>query len=424
MKDNKDFFSINKRVEDILKKRYAVEKVFQSNEVILVSLLFFSAILLSGIFWIVLPSIVRYELGSFMHLIPISIISISVVIGVIWYLIWDKTNIILPKFIMVGLIGWAFLGSEMITNLLVSSNWEIQEKAVKKLGDKQLDKEGFASINLPVERLLSINEIPESKICDLSNPKEVRTSLVNVLKFMNSPYYYTRGAKNIYKEYLFFWFLIIFFFVFMIILTSSYRRGSDNDGIAQKKLPILKRFEFFIILLLFFPFSVFLYLYTNKFIGGISILVIVFFLIFIRDRLPWKIRDVIVEVSFFAILTIGTILFFFTYNYFILFSLLFTTVNVLLFKWEISKRGVNHKLWSRSILSSLMTQMFAGISGAAYFIIFIPVFIFMRKGFAFCTYDAGVLIWVIILGSSISVFIGLVTQLLLEGSRLTEKLSK
>jgi hypothetical protein len=103
--------------------------------------------------------------------------------------------------------------------------------------------------------------------------------------------------------------------------------------------------------------------------------------------------------------------------YFIPLSLGLFGINVAVVYWEITDRGINPCPFLRSVNFTLVSQLLTANIGMIIYIAIFPLF----KGVYLTNRDIITFIWIIISGSSLSVFMALISQIIWSGKRLTEK---
>lgn len=104
--------------------------------------------------------------------------------------------------------------------------------------------------------------------------------------------------------------------------------------------------------------------------------------------------------------------------YFIPISLGLFGANIAIVFWEITDRGRNPEPFVRAVNFTIVTQL---ISANVGMIIYISIYPLFKYPDVLSTRDFITLLWIIIAGSGLSVFMALISQFIWSGKRLTEK---
>jgi len=294
-----------------------------------------------------------------------------------WKKTWSIVGIFIPKFVWIGLLGWFFIAANIIPTLMTSGSWGIEALQ---------GKDKAHSIALPGARYFSINEK------DIPSYSEEMT----------------KEALDNYLEH--------FIVPANIQAPIPHLPGKPDYSIIYTKSPGYKMARYGLILLafiLFFDIFLSVSIYNHGHTQTAR-----FFLIFSEHS---RERESNVKRKLFLLSFLLLILAVLSLNYFILFWILSFLTTIFIFKWEILQRGQNHKPLSRAVLFVFLTQIFSAISGMILFFTIMPVYTFIHyKAITFNIYDSIVIGWAIILGSSITVLLGIITQVIWSGRRMTE----
>jgi len=355
-----DFIYIEKKVEEVLLKRFALDKVISLKTSFLILILSILSFTVFAIYWYTVFS-------KRITFLPASLWVILVIttIGFCWAIMWKLVGELIPRFVWIGFLGWFFISSSIIPDLFVPGNW-LPNKEETPIQKK------IPSISFPITRFLGVSEITDA---DLSK-KEI--------DFIQ---------KN---------FLIAFFSPRVI----------HNNNIDNKTRIVL--FSLFAIILLFFL-DIFLLVSTNRKETPYRLSYF---------KYPWYIRERNLKLDT-LIITISSLIFFMnTQNFFVLTSFLLFIGNIFLFSWIIKTAGQNHKLYSRATYFVIMTTILSSITGELFFTLFLPVFTLGKIGMHYCfnLFDFIVVLWIIISGSVLTVFVAMVTQIIWSGERMTERM--
>jgi hypothetical protein len=368
------------RIRDILMKRYAVEKVIELPQLICIFFLALLSFVLFQVFWVICTVFI----GNFWKII----VEIGVIfcLALCWRKAWKIIGEIIPKFVWIGLLGWFFIAANIIPNLVISNSWQLNEGNIQesKAGsDKNHEtKTGKTSISIPITRFFNFNEKKNAPI-DVEKAKQI--TLSNYLETFIAPF-------NMLDE-------------------------KDRREIEAPDSNILKLCRYALLLLgfvlfldIFFSVSIYKqYEKENRFYSFFSI--------------PAAKREKDIKrklVLFSIVLLIFSAV---SFNYFVLFWVLSFLTTIFIFRWEIQQRGQNHKPLSRSVLFVFLTLVFSSISGEILLLTLFPVYTLMSgKIPVFHPYDTIVLGWTVLLGASVTVLLGIVTQVIWSGRRMTEKL--
>jgi hypothetical protein len=368
------------RIRDILMKRYAVEKIIELPQLTCIFFLALLSFVLFQVFWVICTVFI----GNFWKIIVE--IGVIICLALCWRKAWKIIGEIIPKFVWIGLLGWFFIAANIIPNLVISNSWQLDESNIhgdKAVSDKNPEtKTGKTSISIPMTRFFNFNE-RKSKPTDGEKAQQI--SLINYLETFIAPF-------NMLDE-------------------------KDRRKIEAPDSDILKLCRYALLLL------------------GFVLFLDIFFSVSIYNRNKKKNRFY----SFFSIpatkrekdirrklVLFSIVLLIFSavsFNYFVLFWVLSFLTTIFIFRWEIQQRGQNHKPLSRAVLFVFLTLLFSSISGEILLLTLFPVYTLMSGNIlVFHHYDTIVLGWVVLLGSSVTVLLGIVTQVIWSGRRMTEKL--
>lgn len=361
------------KIEAILTKRYALDKILTFKKLSLVLLLSLCSFFLSFLFWIYVALYKEQGDINGFWVSVVNVILLAIVLG-LGYGIWKIIGNFIPRFVLIGLLGWFLIGAGLISNILVPGTIVITEKNAR-------------SIQLPAGRYTSMNEKESNKIDDFTPGNFFNNAMENLSNILMAPSVFKIESKN--------------------------TKGDDSPGFFKYKVlkPIrLIIFGFFLLILLDLFFTVTMF---GK--PGINYHFHYFYL-------SWKKRERCVVIKTIAALSLGIILFFITMNYFFVLLVLLVLINVFLIRWEIRQRGQNHKLYTRTVLFLFLIYFFSLTAGEAFFLVYLPIFIFIKEGSQILSlYDAVLINWIILVGSLASILIGITTQVVWSGQRLTEK---
>lgn len=368
----KDTDFLLERIRDILMKRYAVEKVIELPKLICIfflSLLSF-VLFLFQVFWVICTVFI----GNFWKII----VEIGVIfcLAICWRIAWKIIGEIIPKFVWIRLLGWFFIVANIIPNLVISNSWKLNGDNNPKI------KMGKTCISIPLTRFFDFNE---KKIKPMDEDKAKEITLINYLENFIAPF-------NMLDE-------------------------EDRRKIEAPDSDILKLCRYALLLLgfvlfldIFFSVSIYKrYKEKNRFYSFFSI------------PAAKREKDIKRKLVLFSIvlLTFSAV----SFNYFVLFWVLSFLTTIFIFRWEIQQRGQNHKPLSRSVLFVFLTLLFSSISGEILLLTLFPVYTLMSgKIPVFHPYDTIVLGWTVLLGAAVTVLLGIVTQVIWSGRRMTEKL--
>ena len=397
------------KVVEILMKRYAVEKIIGWKKLRWVLVCSIISFLIFQVTWILCSDVNNLYI-KFLILMG-AVISLSLC----WAFAWKSIGRIIPKFVLIGMLGWIFIIVNITPNLIIGEKWGLKEKSIpgnsepqikynpqhgaeKKPGTEAGDQEitsGQHSTSWPLSRLLNLNE-KETEITG----KKPNLNFEDYCKTFFFPILILEGQKihpnkqqilivTTHSEYITYIFIQLVFCLVVCILLfiniSTYR-------IVFSEVPGKKTAS---------KHSCTLW-YIDHF----------------QREENTKNLLIMLCVSFIGIA-------YFSLNYFLFFWVVTFIATIFLFRWEIEERGKNHKKLSRSVLFVILAQVFSSISGEILFLILLPLYTDIGKDYKlFNLYDSVVLGWLIFLGSAVTVLIGIVTQVIWSGKRMTDRLRK
>lgn len=372
-------------LKNLLEKRYAVEKMVGFKKLLWVMGLSFFSFAVFQIVIIVLSSGIENLFSKYL-LISFAIIILSS----LWAVTWKLVGEMFPKFVFIGLLGWLFIIVNITPNLIIGDQWGVKaESGISAPGNeagRTENKSRHFSSSMPLNRFLSLSDRETGKADSKCN--------YNILNYIER-------------------------FAFPILLLRDCETHCGKRQVLQaidypesKIAPIFQ-----VLVFLFFYFCLFFNISTYKddakprkwteFLYKRNHLE--------REKRTWQYL-VVVCVSLFSI---G----FFSLNYFVLFWIMAFLAAIFLFKWEIKQHGKCHKPWSRSILLVILAQFFSSITGEILFLALMPAYTDIGKDYVlFSISDTIVLGWLIFLGSTVTVLIGILTQVLWSGKRMTEEI--
>jgi hypothetical protein len=364
-----------KRVEDILMKRYAVEKFIGLKEFFCIMVFSLISFLVFQGAWIIISIWGDNIFKKFLVVMAALFILI-----LFWGYAWKIIGKIIPKFVLIGMLGWIFIIVNITPNLIIGDKWGVK----KEIACMQI-KNGTHSISLPLNRLLNLNE-NETKMTDgdstpqlnyiesfflpilILNNKQIHPGKRKVLNIVNNSqfrvYFYIHIG------------LCVFFYSMLFFTITTYKKRDVSSGN-------------------------FLFLYSTNHLQ----------------------REKNTELYLYMTILLSLNIAYYSLNYFILFWVITFMASIFLFRWEIKESGKSHKLLSRSVLFVILAQIFSSITGEILFLVLLPIYTDIGKGYKlFNLYDSIVLGWLIFLGSAVTVLIGIVTQVVWSGKRMTEKI--
>ncbi len=295
-------------------------------------------------------------------------IFVIVFMGIIMGFLWKSVAHILPRFVWIGVLGWFLLSSEMVTNLLVPGSWQSDNGVVsnESIGENYEEK----TYIIPAEKLIGFSY---KQLKD----EQLEHSLYNIPLCIFKIHKNNEHAISIIIL-LFLFIIILFYLLFITSLYKKHKLEIEHNSKGNN---------------------------TNK--------------------IPWYTRERVSFLFFIIMLFICLLLFIFTLNYFILITIIGFISNFYIFKLQIGKTGINHKTITRTILFTFVAYVFTLNIGFVYFNIYLPIFKLLGgHNVNIDNFHISVIIWVIIAGSAIALFIGIVTQFIWEGSRLTSDINE
>jgi len=103
--------------------------------------------------------------------------------------------------------------------------------------------------------------------------------------------------------------------------------------------------------------------------------------------------------------------------YFITLSIGLFVINIFIIWWEINQRGRTKQGFRKAFEFAMIAQMITANIGMIIYMTLYPLF----RNVQITCYDYATLLWIIIAGSGLSVFMAIISQIIWSGSRLTEK---
>lgn len=377
---NKNKRFIEKKIESILMKRYALEKIISTCEFMGVLLLTFLSFVIFFVFWLWVANYeTLHNVDQFNKVFYLGLYAaVLIFLLVIGYVIWKMIGNYIPKFVLIGLLGWFLIGGGLISNIVVPGG--IADPQAKT--ENGQDKKEVKNIHLPATRFTGIHEEsvsdePGSSLKNASLHKIIFN--IETLDQFLTPAVKSKANPTILNEIEFTSLRLLIFFLLLLVLTNLFLTVTMFNRSGKSRF----------------------YLAT----------------------LSWKQRESAVKVNIGIIVLLSIGLFFLTLNYLFLFTFLLALANIFLIKWEIQQRGQNHKIFTRSVLFLFLIQFFSMVAGEIFFLVYLPVFIYITNGNSqlLSIHDAIMLSWIVIVGSLASALIGMTTQVVWSGRRLTEK---
>ncbi|MGD2086356.1 MAG: hypothetical protein PVH61_09255 [Candidatus Aminicenantes bacterium] len=375
MKNKKKRF-IGKKIESILMKRYALEKIISTCKFMGVLLLTFLSFVIFFVFWLWVANYeTLHKVDQFNKIFYLGLYAaVLIFLLVIGYVIWKMIGNYIPKFVLIGLLGWFLIGGGLISNIVVPGGiTDSQPKTGNGKGK---------NIQLPATRFTGLHEqsVKDEPGNSLKNESLHKIILnIETLDQFLTPAVKSKKNPKILNEIEFTSLRLLIFFLLVLVLTNLFLTVTMFNRSGKNRF----------------------YLAT----------------------LSWKQRESAVKVNIAIIVILSIGLFFLTLNYLFLFTFLLALANIFLIKWEIQQRGQNHKIFTRSVLFLFLIQFFSMVAGEIFFLVYLPVFIYITNGNSqlLSIHDAIMLSWIVIVGSLASALIGMTTQVVWSGRRLTEK---
>ena len=371
---NKRF--IEKKIESILMKRYALEKIISLRKFFWVLFLSFISYMIFFVFWLWVANYEKLhkvdQINKVFYLGLYAAVLICLLI--IGYVIWKMIGNYIPKFVLIGLLGWFLIGGGLISNIVVPGGiTDSQPKTENEKGK---------NIQLPATRFTGLHEqsVKDEPGNSLKNESLHKIILnIETLDQFLTPAVESKEAPKIFNKIEFTSLRLLIFFLLLLVLTNLFLTVTMFDRSGKSR--------------------------------------------FYLANLSWIRRESAVKVNIGIIVILSIGLFFLTLNYLFLFTFLLALANIFLIKWEIQQRGQNHKIFTRSVLFLFLIQFFSMVAGEIFFLIYLPVFIYITKGNSqvLSMHDAIMLSWIVLVGSLASALIGMTTQVVWSGRRLTEK---
>jgi MFS family permease len=373
---NKNKRFIEKKIESILMKRYALEKIISLRKFFWVFFLTFISFMIFFVFWLWVANYeTLHNVDQFNKVFYLGLYAaVLIFLLVIGYVIWRMIGNYIPKFVLIGLLGWFLIGGGLISNIVVPGGITDPQP---KTGNDQV-----TNLHLPATRFTGLHE---TSVTD-----ESKNSLKNAA--------FHKIVFNIETLDQF--------------LTPSIKSQKDPKILNEIEFTSLRLLIFFLLLLVLINLFLTVTMFNRS---GKSR--------FYLANLRWIQRESAVKVNIGIIVILSIGLFHLTLNYLFLFTFLLALANIFLIKWEIQQRGQNHKIFTRSVLFLFLIQFFSMVAGEIFFLIYLPVFIYITKGNSqvLSMHDAIMLSWIVLVGSLASALIGMTTQVVWSGRRLTER---
>jgi MFS family permease len=371
---NKNKRFIEKKIESILMKRYALEKIISTCEFLGVLLLTFLSFVIFFVFWLWVANYkTLHNVDQLDKVIYLGLYAaVLIFLLVIGYVIWKMIGNYIPKFVLIGLLGWFLIGGGLISNIVVPAGFS----------EPKNESENATNIHLPATRFTGLHEesVKDESGSSLKNESlhKIILNIETIDQFL-TPAVKSNEKSIILKEIEFTSLRLLIFFLLLLVLTNLFLTVTMFNRSGKSRF----------------------YLAT----------------------LSWKQRESAVKVNIGIIVVLSIGLFFLTLNYLFLFTFLLALANIILIKWEIQQRGQNHKIFTRSVLFLFLIQFFSMVAGEIFFLVYLPVFIYITTGNSqlLSIHDAIMLSWIVIVGSLASALIGMTTQVVWSGRRLTEK---
>lgn len=385
-----------KQMQRILLKRYAVEKLIPLRKLFCITVIAFLSFILFQLFWIAIST----EMIPGPHWKIVFEMSIIAILVILWRRVWGIIGQFIPKFVLIGLLGWFLIGANIIPTFIDYDD-TAQNGAPPQKQDGQV-KSKKDSISLPISRFFSLYE-DEIDTEDTTHKEFSWHYLDTFIAPVTMP---IRGSLQAGKE------------------TAGDSIGKPNSETTKSQSPQTNagvevlRFCCYVSVLLIFVlfFDLFFTVAVYKRDGPMSRFLSVF-------SISASEREASVKRKLFLFCICLLLLAVLSLNYLVLFLVLLLLAAVFIFKWEIEQRGQNHKLLSRAVLFVFLAHVFSLLSGEILFLTLFPVYtLFSARRPVFHIYDSIVLGWTIILGSMVTLLLGIITQVIWSGRRMTEEL--
>ncbi len=356
---------IVEKIKKILMKRYAVEKVLRVRDIVKVCCCaFFSFLIFLG-FWFY-----YFHMGDNRLLNFLVEAGSILLLALLWWKAWNIAGKVIPKFVLIGMLGWILITIGFIPNLFTgnANNNKNFPTPISRMISLETDTPNNAQgrINFEPKKYVDIFIAPGLIFKDQEKEK---IGKADTALNLHSNYDYFLAFRYVLIL------MVVVFLIDLLLVVSTFRK---------RRLDI--QYNCF---------------YT----------------------ISAKQREESVKIKSLILVTLLLILAIISLNYFILFWAFFFIAAVLLFRWEILERGKNHKPFSRAILFVILTQIFSSICGEILIILFLPFYSLpSHGGELYNLFHVVILGWTVILGSSVTVLIGIVTQVIWSGRRMTEKM--
>jgi len=313
----------------------------------------------------------------FLLLIILSVLGIFGIINNLFFLggmilllafyILAKTSKFIPKFVWLGVLGWILLTAEIIPGAF-DYNYENKVNNPKY---NSTEKNVVMDINQFIGKKIEFENI--------SQVNSIEALVVSAFKTMN-----VYGDTKSINKNLPLLILLIFIFSLLFLFFLFYSGGAK---INKKK-----------------------FIYCNDRICSSIWRKTKFYLM--------KQKEKILIILLLLIILLSLYIFYHTGIYFIPLTLFIFLINVSIVYWEITDKGKNPFPIFRSLYFTVVSHILSANIGMVIYISISPIL----RCSNFTTKNLVVLIWIIIAGSGLSVFMALISQIIWSGKRLTDKL--
>jgi hypothetical protein len=356
---------IEKKIRDILMKRYALEKILKKNDIKGICFYAISSFLLFQEFWLA-----YFYLGDNNPVLRLIIETFTILsMVIIWWRIWNKVGNIIPKFVLIGMLGWVLITVGLVPNLFNenqnNNNLPIPiSRLINVTNDSNNALENF---HIKPEQILDFFIAPGLAARQLGQFSEPGNKEDELSLYSNYNYY-------LILRYILLLVVVLSIIDILATISTYYKKGA-NSSRSYSTIPAVQR--------------------------------------------EWGVKKKLVLLG--GLLFILTIL---SLNYFVLFWMLSFCTAVFLFRREILERGSNHKPLSRSLLFVILTQIFSSICGEILLILFLPLYAMPAGSIGPIYLLINVILgWTVLLGSSVTVLTGIITQVIWSGKRMTESMN-
>jgi hypothetical protein len=214
---NKRF--IEKKIESILMKRYALEKIISLKKFLGVLFLTFLSYVIFFVFWLWAANYETLhkvdQLNKIFYLgLYAAVLIFLLVIG---YVIWKMIGNYIPKFVLIGLLGWFLIGGGLISNIVVPGGiTDPQPKTGNGKGK---------NIQLPATRFTGLHE---HSVKDESGNSSKNASLykivldIETLDQFLTPAVKSKADPTILNEIEFTSLRLLIFFLLVLVLTNLF----------------------------------------------------------------------------------------------------------------------------------------------------------------------------------------------------------